>query len=193
MRVDQVAQRRPRVLAYLRVSLCQDALHICCVPVYVHCVPVKICCVPVYTAYVPVCIYCVPEYTHCVSVSGSARFRGLRASHCQCEPGTRPRIHAKTCACYLQGRIPLFGFARRYDDTRSMAKWRCTCFRLRCLGLRVWGLGFGVQGLGVRVWGSGFGVRGLGFRGWGSGFEVQGLRFRVWGSGFGVQGFGFRV
>ena len=32
-----------------------------------------------------------------------------------------------------------------------------------CMGVRVWGLGFGVWGLGFGVWGLWFGVWGLGF------------------------------
>ena len=46
------------------------------------------------------------------------------------------------------------------------------------MGLRVWGLGFRVEGLGLRVWGLGFGVEGLAFRVWGLGF----------GGGGGVEG-----
>jgi len=43
------------------------------------------------------------------------------------------------------------------------------------LGLRVWGLGFGVWGLGLRVLGLDSGIWGLGFRvkGLGFGFAVQ--------------------
>jgi len=43
------------------------------------------------------------------------------------------------------------------------------------LGLRVWGLGFGVWGLGLRVMGLDSGIWGLGFRvkGLGFGFAVQ--------------------
>jgi len=51
------------------------------------------------------------------------------------------------------------------------------------VGLRVWGLGFGVQGLGVRILGLGF---------WGLGFFlflfVLCLGFRVQGLGLGFQG-----
>ena len=43
------------------------------------------------------------------------------------------------------------------------------------MGLRVWGLGFGVWGLGLRVLGLDSGIWGLGFRvkGLGFGFAVQ--------------------
>ena len=69
------------------------------------------------------------------------------------------------------------------------------------MGLRVWGLGFKVQGLGL-----GFKPQGLGlcfffflrafspnmerfFRP--GGFRVWGFGFGFWGLGFGVWGFGF--
>jgi hypothetical protein len=89
--------------------------------------------------------------------------------------------------------------------------------------LRVWWLGFGVQGVGigdhrparrdpcrdaaVQVldlylgFGLGFGVWGLGLRVWsvdmgrvwGLGFKVQGLGFKVQGSGFRVQNLGVGI
>jgi len=40
---------------------------------------------------------------------------------------------------------------RRVSDARSSDL-------IQGVGLRVWGLGFGVEGLGCRVWGLGFGV-----------------------------------
>ena len=45
---------------------------------------------------------------------------------------------------------------RRVSDARSSDL-------IQGVGLRVWGLGFGVEGLGCRVWGLGFVVGGLGF------------------------------
>ena len=56
------------------------------------------------------------------------------------------------------------------------------------LGIRVWGLMFGVLGWGLGVWGLGFGVWGLRFEVWG-----WGVGFRLWGFGLWVWGLGFRV
>ena len=54
------------------------------------------------------------------------------------------------------------------------------------LGLRVWGLGFGILGLEFRVWGLGFGIWGLGVRVQGPGSDFResvdpSLGFRVEG------------
>ena len=56
------------------------------------------------------------------------------------------------------------------------------------MGLKVWGLGFGVE-----VWGSGFRVQGSRLRVQGLSFRVLRLGFRVEGFGFGVEGLGFGV
>ena len=51
-------------------------------------------------------------------------------------------------------------------------------FRGLDLWLRVWRLGFEVQGLGVGICDLGFGVWGLGWRAQGSGLGADGLGFR---------------